>query len=205
MEFALDYIQLHIDLAPYLIFFLLLLAGFNLPVSEDAMLFLTSIIAVKNPSMATTLYIAVFLGCYLSDLICYFVMGRYLGTKIFNIPFFAKMVTKEKLGKITVFYARYGIFTLIIGRFIPFGVRNALFISAGLAKMNALKFALSDLFACTISSVFFLWLYSTFGESILDVVKKGNMIIFTLALAIGSGLYVRNKRKKRQANGTKTL
>ena len=194
MEMIFDTIQSHINYAPYIIFFLLLLAGLNLPVSEDGMLFLTALLAIKNPELATELYVGVFLGCYLSDLISYFVMGRYLGTKLFKITFFAKMVTKEKLDKVSSFYERYGIMTLILGRFIPFGVRNALFISAGLAKMNALKFALSDLLACTISSVFFLWLYSTFGESVIEAVKKGNMIIFGVALVLALFFYLKNRK-----------
>lgn len=195
MDFALEYIQSHIAFAPYIILTLLLLAGFNLPVSEDAMLFITALLAVKNPDMATSLYVCVYLGCYLSDLICYFVMGRYLGNKLFTIPFFAKMVTKEKLDQVSSFYEKYGILTLILGRFIPFGVRNALFISAGLAKMNAVKFALSDFVACTISSVFFLWLYTTFGESVIDAVKKGNMVIFSIAIVVALVFFFKKRKK----------
>ena len=193
MDLILLYIQANVIYAPAIIFGLLMLAGFNLPVSEDAMLFITALLAVKNPDMASTLYVSVFLGCYLSDLICYFFVGRYLGHKMFNVKFFAKMVTQERLEMITSFYSKYGILTLILGRFIPFGVRNALFISAGLGKMNALKFCLSDLLACTISSVFFLWLYTTFGESVISIVKQGNIVIFSVAALVLLGLYIRKK------------
>jgi membrane protein DedA with SNARE-associated domain len=193
MDAALELIQSNITYAPYIILGLLLLAGLNLPVSEDIMLFTSGILAAKHPEMKYTFFICVFLGCYLSDIICYFVMGRYLGTKIFKISFFAKMVSPEKIDQISNFYKRYGIFTLILGRFIPFGVRNALFISAGLAKMPALKFAMSDFVACSISSVFFFCLYYTFGESVIEIVKKGNMVLLVVFCLVGLGFYIKKK------------
>lgn len=200
MDTALELIQANITYAPYIIFGLLLLAGFNLPVSEDIMLFTSALLAAKHPEMKYIFFIAVFLGCYLSDLICYFVMGRYLGIKIFKIKFFANMVSTEKIEQISDFYKRYGIMTLILGRFIPFGVRNALFISAGIAKMPALKFALSDLLACTISSVFFFYIYFTFGESVIEVVKKGNIIIFSIAVLVVAALYIKKKANKQKTS-----
>tara|TARA_B110000908_G_C10137563_1_gene395206 strand:+ start:404 stop:1000 length:597 start_codon:yes stop_codon:yes gene_type:complete len=193
MDAALELIQSNITIAPYVILGLLLLAGLNLPVSEDLMLFTSAILAAKHPDMKYLFFICVFLGCYLSDLICYFLMGRFLGTKIFKINFFAKMVSPEKIEMISNFYKRYGILTLIIGRFIPFGVRNALFISAGIAKMPALKFAVSDLIACTISSVFFFCLYYTFGESVIELVKKGNIVFLVIACLVALGFTIKKK------------
>lgn len=169
MEAVLDYVQQHVQYAPYIIFGLLLLAGFNLPVSEDIMLFTSAILAAKNPEYAGMLFTGVFLGAYFSDLICYAFMGRYLGPKIFQIKMFSSMVSQEKIDKVNSFYSKYGVVTLILGRFIPFGVRNALFFTAGLGKMNAVKFALSDLLACTISCVTFFYLYYTFGESGIEI------------------------------------
>lgn len=194
-----DYIQANVAIAPYLIFGLLFLAGFNLPVSEDAMLFISAILAAKNPEHATALFIGVFAGAYISDLICYGFMGRYLGNKIFKIKFFANMAPPERIEKVSNFYHKYGIWTLIIGRFIPFGVRNALFLTAGLGKMNALKFAISDFIACTISCVTFFSLYYFYGETVISYVKQANTIIFALAIAIGAGLFIHKKRSEKRA------
>ena len=193
MEDALLFIQQNLEWAPYLMFGLLLLAGLNLPISEDIMLFTAGILASKNPDMRNALFIGTYLGCYLSDLICFSVCGRLLGPKIFKIKIVAKFIDKKMLDKVSSFYEKYGIITLIFGRFIPFGVRNALFISAGLGKMNWLKFALSDLFACTISSLFFFSLYYTFGESVIDIVKKGNIILFSLVALSVVGYLVKKK------------
>lgn len=194
-------IQQNVHLAPWLMFGLLFLAGFNLPVSEDAMLFIAGVLAAQNPEYAGKLFAGVFLGAYISDLICYGFMGRYLGPKLFQIKFFAKMIDQKKIDKVTSFYNKYGVWTLIIGRFIPFGVRNALFITAGLGKMNALKFALSDLVACIISCSFFFWLYRTYGETVVEYVKKGNIILISVAALAVTGYYIHKKIDERKKKG----
>lgn len=201
MEAFLDFVQANVQWAPYAFLGLLLLAGFNLPVSEDLMLLTSALIAIKNPQMKIELFLGVYLGAYLSDLICYGFVGRYMGEKIFKIKFFANMISTEKLNKVNDFYHQYGVLTLIIGRFIPFGVRNALFITAGLGKMNALKFAISDFIACTISCSFFFWLYFTYGESVIDIVKRGNIILFTIFAAAITGWFVHKKIRERKARG----
>jgi len=186
-------IQENIQYAPLIIFGALLLAGFNIPVSEDAMLFISAVLASKNVEHLPQLFIAVYMGAYLSDLICYS-LGRIFGPKLFEIKFFANMVPPERIEKIHTFYEKYGIVTLILGRFIPFGVRNGLFLTAGLGQMNFLKFSLSDLLACTISTIFFFTLYFHYGSTVIEYVKEGNMVIFSIA-AIAAIVYWISKRR----------
>ena len=194
---ATQYINSHVAYAPYLIFSLLILAGFNIPVSEDLMLFTSGVLAAKNPEYKTHLFFGVFLGAYLSDIICYLFFGRYLGPKIFKIQFFSNLITKERLEKMISFYKRFGVLTLIIGRFIPFGVRNALFISAGFSKMDCLKFCLADGIACLMSSILFFNLYFEFGESIIDTIKQGNIILFSLVMSIALFYFIKQKATKK--------
>ncbi len=200
LEAALEYINANAANAPYIIFGLLLLAGFNIPVSEDVMLFTSALLAAKNPDLLYPLFFAVFAGAYISDVICYAFMGRFLGEKIFRNKFLKSMAPPEKIEKINQFYSKYGIITLILGRFIPFGVRNALFLTAGLGKMNAVKFCVADFIACIISCLCFFTLYYTFGESVIEYVKKFNVIIFAVAATVGIIIYLR--KKKRQENFT---
>lgn len=194
MEDLLIFIQSNVEYAHWIIFGALLLAGFNIPVSEDGMLFISALLASKNPEYKYQLFFGVYAGAYLSDLICYW-LGRTLGPKIWHIKFFAKMVSKEKVEHISSFYKKYGMATLLIGRFIPFGVRNGLFLTAGLGKMNFLKFAASDLIACTISCALFFNLYLRFGESVIEYVKKGNIIIFSvLVVSILTWLFFKKRK-----------
>ncbi|MBI2519979.1 MAG: DedA family protein [Bdellovibrio sp.] len=185
MEQLLQLIQSNIHYAHWIIFGSLLSAGFNIPVSEDAMLFVSAWLASENPQYFWHLWWAVFLGAYLSDLICYW-LGRILGTKLWNIKFFAKMVDPKKVSRISNFYQKYGVITLILGRFIPFGVRNGLFLTAGLGKMNFMRFAFSDLIACSISCITFFTLYYQFGKIVMGYVMRGNYIIFAIAVVMVS-------------------
>lgn len=193
----LELIQSNVQYAPVIIFFALLLAGLNIPISEDAMLFISGILAYNNPHYLLHLFFGVFLGAYFSDLIAYS-LGRHLGPKLWEIKFFARMVSKEKIMTVSHFFKKYGIITLIVGRFIPFGVRNAIFMTAGLGKMNFTKFALSDLLACAISDVTFFSIYYYFGTSAIEYIKKGNLVIFSIVLiAIGLIVYLRIIKKKK--------
>lgn len=199
MDQLLELINANVQFAPFIIFGALLLAGFNLPVSEDAMLFISAILARNNPEKLLWLFMGVFAGAYLSDLICYW-LGRKFGPKLFSIKFFSNMVSPKKLDRINHFYKRHGILTLLVGRFIPFGVRNALFLSAGLSKMNFLRFSLSDLAACIISNVFFFTLYYHYGMTVVDYVKKGNMVIFGSAAIFALIYWIIKKKRKASRN-----
>ena len=168
-----DVIQSHIEYATAIIFGTLLLAGFNIPVSEDDMLFFAAPLATKNPDALAELFLAVYLGAYCSDLICYG-LGRIVGPKILEIRFFARMIRQDQIEKIHAYYQRYWILTLLIGRFIPFGIRNGLFLTAGLGKMSAIKFADSDLLACTISTASFFSLYYHYGAAVVEYVMEFN-------------------------------
>jgi membrane protein DedA with SNARE-associated domain len=190
MDALIDVIQNHIEYAPIIIFGVLLLAGLNIPISEDGMLFIAASLATTNPEILLDLFLAVYLGAYFSDLICYG-LGRLLGPKILQIKFFARMLSQDKIDKIHDYYQRYGILTLIFGRLIPFGVRNGLFLTAGIGKMSATKFACSDLFACTISTVSFFWLYYHYGTAVIEYVMEFNIVIFILALSVAGYIYLR--------------
>ena len=188
------FIQAHIESAPYIIFGLLLLAGFNIPVSEDGMLFIAALLSSQNPEYWPQLYAGVYLGAYFSDLICYS-LGRIVGPKLLRFKLFANIATQERINKIHRYYEKYGVITLILGRFIPFGVRNGLFLTAGLGQMNLLKFALSDLLACTISSVSYFTLYYHYGDAVVEAVKDTNIAIFSVTLLLVVYFYFRKKPK----------
>ncbi len=190
---AIEFIQSNADAAPYLIFGLLLLAGLNIPVSEDGMLFISGLLAAQRPDLMWNLFIGVYLGAYFSDLICYS-LGRFLGPRLWNIKWFAKMVSRESVDKVSGFYDRYGFLTLLLGRFIPFGVRNGLFLTAGIGKMNAVRFAVADLIAATISCGIYFWLYYSYGETVIAYVKQFNYVIFATALIAVVVIVIRKKR-----------
>jgi hypothetical protein len=62
------------------------------------------------------------------------------------------------MDKVKKFYEKKGVFAFIIGRFIPFGVRNALFMSSGMSRLPFYQFVLWDAIACAAwSSICYPW------------------------------------------------
>ena len=195
MDTLLTFIQANAEYAHWIIFGALLLAGFNIPVSEDAMLFISALLAKNSPEHLPQLFLGVYMGAFISDLICYSI-GRYLGPKMAHTKFFSNWVPDERINKIHAYYERYGIATLIIGRFIPFGVRNGLFLTAGLGQMSFVKFFFSDLFACTLSSVTFFYIYYHYGHAVIDAVKQANTVLFVIVIFAVLAFYLQSRKRK---------
>lgn len=165
METILFFICEHAHYAPWIMFGLLLLGGLNLPVSEDIMLLGGGAIAATCiPDHTLKIYIVIFLGCYLSAWEAYWI-GRLLGPRLYHIRPFKFIITPNRLERLRHYYARFGIFTFIIGRFCPGGIRNALFMSSGLTHMPFGHFILRDGIACLISSTVFFQIGYHFGAN----------------------------------------
>lgn len=152
MEELFQYICVHAIYAHYLFFGLLLLSGFNVPISEDLMLLMAGVIAnLCLPDTALHLYAWLLAGCIISGWEAYW-LGRLFGMHLYKIPFLKSVVTPEKIHRLQGYYERFGVFTFIVGRFIPCGFRNALFITAGMGKMPFVTFIWRDFFGAVIAS-----------------------------------------------------
>lgn len=213
VESILDFICSHAHNAHLIIFGLLLLAGFNIPISEDLMLITAGALASTCiPEHTLKLFIWVYLGCWVSAWIAYWI-GRKLGPKLYDIKWFGRILTPKRIEKLHHYYEKFGIFTFIIGRFIPGGARNALFMTSGLGKMPFLKFILRDGFACFISSNVIFYIGYIFGENykqIIHFLKTYDLIVLSLIIiiAIVAGsifLYRRARSKKFQNDHDKDL
>ena len=132
MEDLLQFFSQYAVHSHYLIFIALMAAGLNIPLSEDLLIITGGVLASTIvPENTQILFICIFLGSYLSDWEAYWI-GRILGPNLWKYRWFRSMVSRERMDKVHNFYEKYGFFTLLVGRFIPFGVRNCLFISAGM-------------------------------------------------------------------------
>lgn len=173
-------------LGHWIIFGALLLAGLNLPISEDLMLLTSGVLASAFvPENAKKLWLAVFVGAYLSDWIAYWT-GRLLGPKLLTMKFFSKFIKQERIDRMHAFYEKWGFLAFLVGRFVPFGVRNCLFISAGMGHMSFSKFLLVDGIASLISTSTAFYLAYTFGkhyEALLDYIKTFDLTMIGLIAA----------------------
>jgi membrane protein DedA with SNARE-associated domain len=128
-------------------------------------------------------------------------VGRHFGPKLWNISWFAKTFDRKKIDTVHQYYEKYGFMTLLVGRFIPFGVRNGLFLTAGLGKMPFGKFILSDGIACILSNTALFTLAYTVGknyEALISTLKTFNIFLFG-AFVVAIIAFIWYKRAKKAA------
>lgn len=199
MEQLSELLFAHAAYAHWIAFGALMLAGLNIPISEDLVIILSATIAATIlPENTTKLFLGVFLGCYLSDWVCYWI-GRKLGQTLRHWRWFAKTVSQKRLDQTQEYYEKYGFWTLLIGRFIPFGVRNCLFLTAGVGKMHFGKFLLSDGIACLASNtaLFSLsFVLSRHFDELTAGLKVFHLLFFSCFVVTGIAFIWYKRRKK---------
>ncbi len=205
MDILVSILQSAAPQAHFIAFGLLLLAGINIPVSEDIVFIISaSLAATVVPENMYKLFAGCFAGAYLSDIIAYSI-GRFAGTRIlqssrlYKIKFFNKNFSRAKMIKIETYFSNYGAKTLFFGRFIPFGVRNMLFMTSGLIKMPLKKFLLVDFLALVFTSIILFKLGLIFGENyknLFSILQQYKIIIFSVFIAIVLLLFVKHKLKQ---------
>lgn len=207
METIVEIISQHAHNAHWYVFFAILLAGLNVPISIDILILMSAFLAAMIiPEHTVYLFLSCLFGCYFSAWGTYWI-GRLLGPQLNRIPWFSRLFNIQRLEKMKKFYERYGLWTLLIGRFIPFGIRNCIFMSSGMSKMNFVKFALMDALACTLwCSIAFLIFYFL-GQNyqiIWHYIKAFNLLGFAALSVTVIGIVWYKSRKKSQARKTPT-
>lgn len=161
----LTFMCLHAPEAHYYLFGLLLLTGVNIPVSEDLILVGGGVIVAVCLDEHYYLMLGwLYAGCLIAAYEAYW-LGRIFGPRLYTLPGFRHIVTPERMQRLHRFIERFGVVTFMIGRFIPGGARNALFITSGLGSMPFVVFALRDGFAAIFSTWLLFHLGYLFGEN----------------------------------------
>ncbi len=174
--------------AHYIFFGLLFLAGLNVPISEDLLLLTAGAIVSRcMPDQYLHLYAWMFFGCWISGWEAYW-LGRYFGPKLYKFSWFNKAVNPERIARLHHYYEKFGVLTFIVGRFIPGGVRNALFITSGMGKMPFLTFIARDFVASLISTTVVFYIGYTFGEHYEEIsayfIRYNRIVLIALIGAI---------------------
>ena len=189
--------------AHYIVFGCLMLAGLNFPVSEDLLLIVSGALAsTLVPENVVQLFIWAFMGAYVSDWVAYW-LGRRLGTALFQTHLLKGRATRRRIQRIERFYAKYGGLTLFFGRFIPFGVRNCLFMTAGMGRMPFGRFVLIDGVACLLSNSVFFSLGYYFGKNhriLQNYLHTYHFFLFAVVLCIGVVLVTQGVWRRRARN-----
>lgn len=197
MEAIITYISSYISYWPLVCFCALFLAGFNIPISEDVLIIMSAIISANDRSLLIPNYIGLYAGIYISDLICYW-FGRLAGNGIIKIKFVAKKLTPKRIQKISTQLEKHGFLTYVITRFIPFGVRNTLFMTSGMLHVYFPKFMLFDGIAALLSSSTLYWLVFFLGESAAANYKLIGIVLFCILVVVLSVLIIRHYLKKKK-------
>jgi membrane-associated protein len=136
------------------------------------------------------------LAAFVGDNVNYLV-GKFVGEKVFDIPYLRKIIKREYLDKTHQFYEKHGGKTIIIARFVPI-VRTFAPFAAGLGKMTYPKY----ITFCIVGAI--LWVSSItlagyfFGN--IPIIKNNFEkvifgIIFISILPIIVGV-IKERRKK---------
>ena len=119
-----------------------------------------------------------------------------MGKKVYQLK------TSDKMVRLASFYKRYGVLTLFVGRCIPFGFRNGIFMTAGAAKMKFYKFLLTDGAACFAFSALLFYLAYSCGQNYdalaASVHKTSVLVGITVAvisLAVITYYYLARRKK----------
>jgi membrane protein DedA with SNARE-associated domain len=199
MEQLIPWVTEHAKHAHWFLFLGTLLAGLNLPLSIDLLLLASATLAARViPENFWALYLCSFFGCLFSAHIAYW-LGRTVGIQLVRWRYFAMIISPARIARIRLFYSKYGLFALIIGRFIPFGVRNSLFMSSGIAKVPFLRFVIHDFCACLIwTTLGFTCFYflSQHYESAISYLRSFYLLfLIALGLAVIGLIWYKGRKK----------
>lgn len=162
---VLDFLAAHAHQAHWLALGGILLAGLNFPVSLDLV---TASCALLAATVAQDhlphLFLAVLVGCIASASLTYWI-GRLGGERLLRLRIFRSIMSEERILRMRRFYEKRGLLAFLVGRFIPFGVRNCLFLSSGMSRLPYSTFLARDALASSVWSISFFSLFYLFGRS----------------------------------------
>ena len=180
----------HVKFFPLVAFGGLILGGLSLPVSEDLIIITGALLSHEMPGIMGYNLISIYLGVICTDYLMYFI-GRRVRSGAAKTGVFSRIVPEKALSKMQYFLGKYGIFTFIVCRFIPFGVRNILCITAGFSKLKLNFFAIYQFIASMISINTLFFLTYRFGEGIKRPLKLAGIILFIFFLSAIISLIIR--------------
>jgi len=192
----------YVEYYPFVAFGALMLAGLSVPISEDLIIITGALICQEKPSMLIPIFAATYAGVVISDYFPY-LLGKYIRKGTVKSNFITRFFSPKKIVRIHRYLDRYGIFAFIVGRFIPFGVRNTMFLTSGLFGVRLRRFALYDTTAATISVSTLFFLAYHFGESVEKPFQAVGIVLFVLLLSLLTFVVIRIVRKilKRRESG----
>jgi membrane protein DedA with SNARE-associated domain len=180
----------YIDYFPLVAIICLFLASLNVPMSEDLIIITGAILSRAAPDNLVPNLLAIFFGAVLSDYMVFGIVTQIRKGAI-KCRFISGLLPQKRHDKMRYYFDKYGIFTFIVCRFIPFGVRNSLCIASALSGLRFRTFVLFDTTAAIISVNTLFFLVYFLGEQIEKPFKTVGIILFILLVGTISFLVIR--------------
>jgi membrane protein DedA with SNARE-associated domain len=167
----------HIEFFPLVALICLILAGLSVPISEDLIIIAGALVSQADRSLLVPSLLAIYTGVIISDFMVYFI-GALVRKGTLKGKFVSRILSLKLVERIRYALDKYGILTFIVCRFIPFGVRNTLFMTSGFFGLPLRRFALYDLIAVAISTNVLFFLVYIFGEEVKKPAKAVGIVLF---------------------------
>ena len=184
----------------WLMFAILVLCGFGLPIPEDITLIAGGFLAYENVLDVNFFLLIAFIGVMAGDT-AIFILGRIWGSKLLKSKMMSKILTKRSLTRARYSYRKYGNKIFFIARFLP-GLRTPIYFTGGSLHSKFYLFFIFDSLAALISVP--VWVYTAyfFGEYIHKVIALGKNIQISILVVLAIWViwkirsYLRKKREK---------
>lgn len=185
-------------LSYYVMFAILILCGFGLPMPEDIVLIAGGMLASQNITHFK-IVVAVCLAGVLGGDSAVFMIGRKFGPALKAKKFFRRIVSKKMDKRVDSIIQKYGDKVIFMARFMP-GLRTPIFMTCGIYQVRYWKFLALDGFAALISVPIWVYVGLIFGQNLETLehkIKQFQMgIYFILGILIAATIAYSMLKKK---------
>lgn len=188
-----------------MMFGVLVLCGFGLPMPEDIVLIAGGMLSARDITTFGTVNAVCMAGVLLGDGTIY-TLGKRFGPAIKQHRLVRKMISEAMDARVAQVFGKYGDKVIFMARFMP-GLRTPIFLTAGIYQVPAWKFFTLDGLAALLSVPLWIWIGYVFGAN-LEVLEQrmrqfqyGIYSVLGLLLLAFILLAIAKKRVLKSVNG----
>jgi membrane protein DedA with SNARE-associated domain len=167
----------------------LYVCGLGVPIPEEISLVLAGVAAHSHWVNLWIITVLCVVSIIAGDLTMFFIARRW-GHQLLRTRFFNWLLPPPRMEKVHGYFDRHGSKTVFFARFLA-GIRMPVYFTAGMTKMNPVRFVLLDLAGTLISgptSVIIAWKLSDTLEKAMKGVKHAGHLIFGCVVVVGAGV-----------------
>ncbi len=180
-------------------FGLLVSAAFGNPVPEEVWIAMAGGHASTLTEFGLLRFLVwpvVIVGALVADVLLYG-LGRLFGARLLEMKWLRRLCPPKKQLDIAYNFHRYGFFIFMVGRLVP-GIRTTLFLTAGMMRLNLLRFCVADGIGGIFGGSLFFFLGYGLGSHFIDLLKtvedrfapyRAVLIILVLGVVVAYLLY----------------